>query len=176
MDTKQFFEKGRSAGIQCFSTETLNNFRGDYDCLDNEYMTKVVQNEVSPDFIDNSILSFFTDDDYQNIFKKNKKEEKTTVQNTTSKSQSYKCFYENCLKEYKSKENLRLHILNFHQKSKPYSCKYCGEPFSHRNGKIYHERNKHTLYFPFVCPYNSCNKSFPNKSSMNSHIKRKHLH
>lgn len=48
-----------------------------------------------------------------------------------------------CLKEYRSKENLHLHHLNIHLNIKPYSCGYCKKKFSHRNGKIYHEKNKH---------------------------------
>lgn len=89
----------------------------------------------------------------------------------------YSCSYDNCFKEYKSIENLHLHILNFHKKIKPYECKFCFSKFSHRNGKIYHERKMHTLDLPYSCNYNSsCSMKFPSKSSMIAHIKSAHLH
>ena len=64
---------------------------------------------------------------------------------------SFKCLEPKCTKTYKSKENLTLHIKNFHLKEKPYSCSYCDSTFSHRNGKTYHERKFHTKYLPYKC-------------------------
>ena len=55
----------------------------------------------------------------------------------------FKCKYENCLKGYKSRENLILHVKNKHLNIKPYKCSICFNSFSHRNGKIYHERKFH---------------------------------
>ena len=63
----------------------------------------------------------------------------------------YKCEYEDCVKVYRSKENLTLHIKNFHLKIKPYSCSFCLRAFSHRNGKIYHERRTHKDMMSFEC-------------------------
>jgi hypothetical protein len=63
----------------------------------------------------------------------------------------FECEYENCIKIYKSKENLSLHIKNIHMNIKPYSCRYCNALFSHRNGKTYHERKFHTNYLPHAC-------------------------
>lgn len=48
---------------------------------------------------------------------------------------NFKCTVKNCNKEYKSKENLKLHYKNIHLKQKPYKCQYCIAFFSHRNGK-----------------------------------------
>lgn len=69
----------------------------------------------------------------------------------------YQCQVDDCTKIYKSRENLKLHIQNFHQHIKPYSCRYCSLTFSHRNGKTYHERKFHTNYLPYEC---SCKNNF----------------
>jgi len=42
-----------------------------------------------------------------------------------------------CDKVYRTKENLKLHILNIHLHLKPYECNYCSRRFSHRNGILY---------------------------------------
>lgn len=63
----------------------------------------------------------------------------------------YKCEYDNCHKEYKSRENLTLHVKNIHLNIKPYSCIYCFRGFSHRNGKIYHERRFHKNQMSYEC-------------------------
>ena len=55
----------------------------------------------------------------------------------------YKCEYDNCNKQYRSRENLTLHMKNKHLNIKPYKCSYCMNFFSHRNGKIYHEKKIH---------------------------------
>ncbi len=56
------------------------------------------------------------------------------IKNSISKE--FKCDFEGCEKVYKSKENLKLHINNFHLHVKPYKCKFCMMTFSHRNGII----------------------------------------
>ena len=66
----------------------------------------------------------------------------------------YICEYSNCCKVYKSKENLTLHFKNKHLEIKPYKCFYCNSSFSHRNGKIYHERKMHKNYMKFDCESN----------------------
>lgn len=53
----------------------------------------------------------------------------------------YKCI--NCSKAYKSKENLKLHKLNIHLNHKPFKCSQCTRRFSHRNGKLYHQKTFH---------------------------------
>ncbi len=59
----------------------------------------------------------------------------------------FKCEYEGCSKLYKSKENLTIHVKNKHLLIKPYKYRYCESLFSHRNGKIYHERRMHKIGF-----------------------------
>lgn len=88
----------------------------------------------------------------------------------------HECTYDNCKKAYRSKENLNLHIKNFHFKEKPYQCSYCSARFSHRNGRIYHERKNHTSYLPYTCSFGNCDQSFPCKSAMMAHMKSVHLH
>jgi hypothetical protein len=44
------------------------------------------------------------------------------------------CHFFPCMKAFKSRENLDLHILNIHLKMKPFECDYCEKKFSHRNG------------------------------------------
>ncbi len=51
----------------------------------------------------------------------------------TSKLDLY-CHFFPCMKVFKSRENLDLHILNIHLKVKPFVCDFCEKKFSHRNG------------------------------------------
>lgn len=101
----------------------------------------------------------------------------TSYVNSSYKKKCYKCT--DCVKVYKSKENLMLHVKNIHLKIKPYDCKYCTALFSHRNGnkflilgKTYHERKFHTKYLPHKCDL--CNSNFASKSALNYHKKSKH--
>ncbi len=111
---------------------------------------------------------------------KEEHDEKNIKENITCNCQEYekkkklryKCTYEGCEKGYGTKENLRLHTMNFHLKEKPFVCGHCDMKFSHRNGKIYHERTRHLQYFPYQC--SNCEKKFPCKSAMNFHIVSKH--
>ena len=92
------------------------------------------------------------------------------------KIKEFICEIDNCGKVYKSKENLNLHIQNVHENQKPYKCTYCNMRFSHRNGRIYHERKMHTFIMPYKCQYSECGQFFPCKSAMIAHIKSVHLH
>lgn len=67
-------------------------------------------------------------------------------QNSSTKeiTKEFKCNFNGCVKTYKSKENLVLHFKNIHENMKPYSCKFCDSRFSHRNGKLYHEKRFHS--------------------------------
>ena len=42
--------------------------------------------------------------------------------------------FPNCANTYRSRENLKLHILNKHLLKKPFECSFCKKVFSHRNG------------------------------------------
>ena len=82
----------------------------------------------------------------------------------------YKCEYESCSKVYKSKENLTLHIKNKHLRQKPYKCNHCNQSFSHRNGRLYHERRNHKKH---ICESNiintDCKATFDDMSSLEYH-------
>lgn len=53
------------------------------------------------------------------------------------------CHFYPCMKAFKSRENLDLHILNIHLKIKPFTCDFCEKKFSHRNGKdLFNEREE----------------------------------
>jgi len=49
--------------------------------------------------------------------------------NASSNSRCFPCTYDKCIKIYKSKENLVLHVKNIHLKEKPYQCRYCSAVF-----------------------------------------------
>ena len=87
------------------------------------------------------------------IFKNKRRFEKHISAHLCEKR--FKCEYENCSKVYKTKENLTLHIKNKHLLQKPYKCRYCENLFSHRNGKIYHERKIHKNEMTHQCQCNS---------------------
>ena len=63
----------------------------------------------------------------------------------THNKKQWKCTYDNCVKAYCSKENLKLHIKNVHLNEKPYPCYFCNLRFSHRNGRIYHQKKVHLI-------------------------------
>lgn len=102
------------------------------------------------------------------INNKNKKKKKKS---NKKKKTIFNCF---CGKNFNSKENYNLHYKNIHLNIKPYQCDFCKVSFSHRNGKIYHERIYHTFIFPYVCKKKNCQKSFASHSALNYHMKTKH--
>ena len=115
----------------------------------------------------------------QNVFHQQTLEiqrEAETQINIKKKIKQYICEYDNCGKTYRSKENLNLHIQNIHQKLKPYQCSFCPMKFSHRNGRIYHERKVHTQNLPYKCQYEGCEHVFPCKSALMAHVRSAHLH
>lgn len=86
----------------------------------------------------------------------------------------FKCCYVGCSKQYKTKENLILHIKNYHLGEKPFKCKFCDEKFSHRNGKLYHERKTHLNILPHKCPRENCENAYASKSALKYHLNNQH--
>ena len=86
----------------------------------------------------------------------------------------HRCHFYPCMKQFKSRENLDLHISNTHLSIKPYKCGFCKRVFSHRNGKTYHERTKHLNFLPYKCKSPGCEKQYANKYGLNSHTKTAH--
>ncbi len=86
----------------------------------------------------------------------------------------YKCWYEGCDKRYKIKENLDLHNKNFHIKEKPFKCEYCQKNFSHRNGKLFHEKKKHLNILKCKCDRDLCKASYASRSALKYHLNNQH--
>ena len=97
------------------------------------------QDGLSPDRTDNQIPS-------EKVFNSHERKNKRKIK-------EFRCSNEGCNKIYKTRENLKLHVMNIHQKCKPYKCLFCEAFFSHRNGKIYHERKFHTNILPYKCNF-----------------------
>lgn len=77
-----------------------------------------------------------------------------------NKKRKWNCTYKGCSKVYCSKENLKLHIQNIHLNLKPYPCYYCNLRFSHRNGRIYHQKKKHLSNEKLLTQHALYNKNF----------------
>ena len=69
------------------------------------------------------------------IIPKSRKKQNRVRERKDSGEREFKCEEKGCSKVYRTKENLKLHILNIHLRLKPYECNYCSRRFSHRNGK-----------------------------------------
>jgi hypothetical protein len=113
-----------------------------------EYSNLIITKEMNFQIINNKITCNFGK--CGKTFKNKIKFEKHSQKHQIS-ALNFKCTAENCGKVYKTKENLTLHIKNKHLKVKPYKCKYCKHLFSHRNGRIYHERKSHKEEMRFKC-------------------------
>lgn len=98
--------------------------------------------------------------------------EKNNLQKNSGNQQKIKSFLCECGKVFSTEENQRLHYINVHLHKKPFHCNYCKEEFSHRNGKIYHERVYHTFILPYNCM--ECSSAFASKSALAYHMKSKH--
>jgi len=88
-----------------------------------------------------------------------------------------------CGLNYYSKSLLNIHMINKH--SRPYKCfdEYCTERFNYNTSRKSHYLSFHSsdlekykilerkerFYFPYKCPYESCNKKFKDKQSMLQH-------
>lgn len=68
--------------------------------------------------------------------KKNFLVKEVQKENSEKMDKKFICNMEHCQKEYRSKENLILHIKNKHNDEKPYFCKFCSKKYSHRSGKF----------------------------------------
>lgn len=84
------------------------------------------------------------------------------------------CLYAGCNKSYKIKENLDLHYKNYHLKEKPFMCRFCEKKFSHRNGKLYHEKKNHLNILPFKCTCEGCHAAYASTSALKYHLRHKH--
>jgi insecticidal toxin complex protein TccC len=83
---------------------------------------------------------------------------------------SYCCPYDQCEKEYKSKFNLRRHVLYNHLGHKPFSCSVCNTKFVSKQNLIEHQF-RHTGAKPYKCTV--CHTKFKQISLLSLH-KRTH--
>jgi hypothetical protein len=128
----------------CETTQKSDNY-----CIN---QISKIEEEIHSDTTEESLLKKKTKP--ANFTKKFQIKHNQILTNSTSSTpvrQNFPCSYIDCEKTYLSKENLSLHIKNFHLKEKPYTCSFCGAGFSHRNGKTYHERNFHLKIYPYKC-------------------------
>jgi uncharacterized Zn-finger protein len=136
-----------------------------------------ISNQIEISLLHNKF--FCNEGNCKKIFKNKSRLEKHAQTHFCEKK--FKCDFEACGKVYKSKENLNLHIQNKHLNVKPYKCKFCTCAFSHRNGKIYHERKCHKDKMLYECDVGGknclildCKASFPTLLTFNYHIKKCH--
>ena len=90
---------------------------------------------------------------------------------------SHKC--NDCNKTFKFQRNLKLHVLNVHDKKKSYTCKLCEEEFSSKGNMNRHLEEQHSIFdlenpiqskdpSEFLC--NLCDKNFKRKEQLASHM------
>ena len=147
----------------------------------NEFTSSIINgSEIIKNINNNNIENSFLNLNEKNILNSQKKKfpiiegREYIIINKNNKKKIFCCKYPNCNNIYRSKENLILHFKNKHLMEKPYHCNFCNASFSHRNGKIYHERKEHTKIFPHICFFQNCQMKFPSKSSLNYHLKHTH--
>ncbi|TCD70821.1 hypothetical protein EIP91_001511 [Steccherinum ochraceum] len=70
---------------------------------------------------------------------------------------------------------VKRHIESVHLRIKTKVCEYCGKPFAQQANLNTH-RNIHKGSTPFVCGYESCGLTFPDKAACIHHMQRAHAY
>lgn len=83
----------------------------------------------------------------------------------------YCCMHLDCKKEYKTKQNLKRHVMISHFLAKKATCTFCNKTFLNEINLKEHYLI-HTGSKPYKCP--TCGKRFRHKSRFGFH-KREHL-
>lgn len=83
---------------------------------------------------------------------------------------SYKC--EKCNKNLSSKESLKTHIENVHDKKRIINCNLCDNKFSNNTSLQLHIKAVHEKSLEEKCE--KCNKIYSTKKSLQIHIKKIH--
>lgn len=74
-----------------------------------------------------------------------------------------------CNVVFRQTGNLRKHVAEIHQKSKPFRCGVCGNYFSRKHARDTHLKAVHHKLRPFECTL--CFKRYKNRSDLNKHMR-----
>jgi len=74
-----------------------------------------------------------------------------------------------CHVVFRQTGNLRKHVAEIHQKSKPFRCNVCGNYFSRKHARDTHLKAVHHKLRPFECTL--CFKRYKNRSDLNKHMR-----
>ena len=99
------------------------------------------------------------------------KAENGTPVELQARTETLKCSYEFCKKEFRSFQFLKTHLA-YHESRANFSCTVpsCKKSFNYRHNLSIHMR-VHNDHRPFECPQ-SCGKSFRTKGNMMDHLRR----
>lgn len=74
-----------------------------------------------------------------------------------------------CEVVFRQTGNLRKHVAEIHEKSKPFRCNVCGNHFSRKHARDTHLKAVHHKLRPFECSI--CLKRYKNRSDLNKHMR-----
>jgi uncharacterized Zn-finger protein len=83
------------------------------------------------------------------------------------KSDTFKCDFEGCNKEFIQKYRLKIHMRS-HQGIKPFKCSECSKTFLEKANLKVHIRT-HTGERPYYCDFENCEASFKTSGQLNDH-------
>ena len=105
-----------------------------------------------------------------------KEETETTkveeIKKTLSESESLTLKCDLCDKICKTKQNLRVHKREIHDKIKPFFCELCGKSYSRKDKLEQHIKNVHQKIRDYTCSF--CDKTFAWENAWRQHEKLMH--
>ena len=86
------------------------------------------------------------------------------------------CLEENCDRKFKTRGDLKVHLLTVHSNGKPFTCDYAG--CAHKCNKASnlkaHKARKHNVGVFHVCEEKDCGKMFKTKGDLKAHLSTAH--